>query len=273
MILYHGGIGSYKFNRTEPKISVLESYAHTKHPKLKDWMGSYFMDSGAYSVWCSGKTIDLQSFIAFCKEHGKMFTAVAALDVIGSSEGSFENYLRMRDGGLDPIPVFHNGESFSWLEKYLATGATYIGLGGMAKGAPAARMSFIRDVFTRYPDPTKVGFHGFGITAPNLLGMFPWRSCDSTAAAMTAMNGNIISPFGNPTIGSGLDAGRSAKQTTAVMDELRVWVESIGGDWERAVRKDAGGAYERAWISVHELNRIANTAPTTYNPRVKGFQL
>lgn len=165
MILYHGGIGSYKFNRTEPKISVLESYAHTKHPKLKDWMGSYFMDSGAYSVWCSGKTIDLQSFIAFCKEHGKMFTAVAALDVIGSSEGSFENYLRMRD------------------------------------------------------------------------------------------------------------AGRSAKQTTAVMDELRVWVESIGGDWERAVRKDAGGAYERAWISVHELNRIANTAPTTYNPRVKGFQL
>lgn len=58
-----------------------------------------------------------------------------------------------------------------------------------------------------------------------------------------------------------------------VTEQLRAWVASVGGDWDRAVRKDGDGVYERAWISIQELNRIANTAPTTYNPKVKGFRL
>ena len=90
---------------------------------------------------------------------------------------------------------------------------------------------------------------------------------------MTGMNGAIITPFGNPTIGSGLDQGRSAKQTEAVSERLREYVKSIGGDWDRAIQKNADGAYERAWISIQELNRIANTAPTRFVSAVKGFIL
>ena len=265
MILYHGGIQSSRIDPTP--IDHLDTYFYSRNsPKVFPGGGGLFMDSGAFSIWQRGGVIDLDTYIMYLKSYQDMIDVSAALDVIGSADGSFTNYLRMRDAGLDPIPVFHDGESFDWLEKYIEMGCTYIGLGGMAKGNPASRMAFIRSVFTRFPDPTKVGFHGFGVTSTDLMTMFPWRSCDSTAAVMMGATGTICTPYGKVTVGSGLDQGRSAKQTAGRIEVVRAWVESIGRDWERAIRKDADGRGERVHINCIELTRIANTAPTTYNP-------
>lgn len=274
MILYHGGLNSYRFRTDEPKIPRLDTYYHAqKKPRKESWADPLFMDSGAFSVWKQGGTLSLDTYMEYLRTWKDLIHVYAALDVIGSAEGSFENYLRMRDAGLDPIPCFHHGEPLSWLEKYVEAGATYIGLGAVAKASTATRWAFLREVFQRFPDPAKVGFHGFGVTAEDMLTAFPWKSCDSTAAVMTASFGTIITPFGNATVAEGLDAGRSAKQTPAVMDKLRSWVESVGGDWDRAVQKTPDGAYERAWVSIRELTRLANTAPLTYIPTVKGFHL
>lgn len=274
MILYHGGLNSYRFRDGVPKIPRLDTYYHAqKKPRKEVWADPLFMDSGAFSVWKQGGALDLGSYMEYLRTWKDLIHVYAALDVIGSAEGSFENYLRMRDAGLDPIPCFHHGEPLAWLEKYVEAGATYIGLGAVAKASQAARFAFFREVFQRYPDPAKVGFHGFGITAGPMLLSFPWKSCDSTAAVMTAAFGTMITPFGNVSVGAGLDAGRSAKQTVSVMGALEEWATSIGGDWARAIQKTPDGIYERAWISIQELNRLASTVPATYTAPFKGFQL
>jgi hypothetical protein len=41
----------------------------------------------------------------------------------------------MKDAGLKPLPVFHHGEHFSWLERMLADGESYIGI-STAKNLP-----------------------------------------------------------------------------------------------------------------------------------------
>jgi hypothetical protein len=46
---------------------------------------------------------------------------------------SYENCYYMRSQGLDPVPVFHAGEDYCWLERYLQRGCTDIGLAGVER--------------------------------------------------------------------------------------------------------------------------------------------
>src|SRR5262249_19631321 len=100
------------------------------------------IDSGAYTAWSrGGPPIDLGDYIEFLKCND--WHCCISLDVIAGQDAqrewrsermeqaanqSYQNYARMRDAGLDPIPTFHQDEDFTWLDKYRADGADYIAI-------------------------------------------------------------------------------------------------------------------------------------------------
>ena len=267
-----GWINSPRFARGRREIHCLGSFGFgATAPKVPGCVGQFFMDSGAFSVWRSGKTVRLEDYITFLKEYLEMLDVYAALDVIGDAEASFRNYVAMREAGLDPMPCFHIGEPFSWLEKYVEAGATYIGLGGVAQRSSGDRHQFLREVFQRFPDPAKVGFHGFGIASRALWTQYPFRSCDSTTAAMAGASRVVKTPQGSLEFRT-----RTAKRRPPgiVENALRAWIAAAGGSYEVASRPEPEGGYECAYLTAVSLDEIANSIPLfTYIPTVKGFHL
>jgi hypothetical protein len=101
------------------------------------------LDSGAYSAWSGGGRVDLDPYIDFIKQNKQFLSGYVTLDKIPGENGrrdndpvalehaasiSYRNHQKMRNKGLNPIPVIHRGERDYWLEKYLLEGEGYIGL-------------------------------------------------------------------------------------------------------------------------------------------------
>jgi hypothetical protein len=98
---------------------------------------------------------------------------------------------------LSPIPVFHQGERFYWLEKMLQDGETYIGISPYLRSHQNEIIKWADQCFTRITD-TKgnplIKTHGFGVTACNLCIRFPWTSVDSTSWSVGGGYGTILVP-------------------------------------------------------------------------------
>ena len=171
----------------------------------------FFLDSGAFSAWSQGTTIDIDEYIAFIKANIDHIEVYASLDHIGGEPGraptkaernegaeiSWQNYLYMKKEGLDPIPVFHCGEDWRWLDNMLDHGCDYIGLGGMARNSSKDRVAWLDEVFDRITNDKGqplVKTHGFGMTAIPLIFRYPWYSVDSTSWFQTGNFGGIMLP-------------------------------------------------------------------------------
>lgn len=166
------------------------------------------LDCGAYSAWLRRENIDLDAYIAFIKEHGSKFFSVVALDVIpgqgatrrGIEEGaaqSARNFTYMRGKGIDPIPVFHMGEQWHWLDKMLDQRIPYIGISPDMRASQVTILRWLDHCFTRITDKDGIPLcksHGFGVTAHRIVRRYPWFSVDSTTWALSAANGNVLMP-------------------------------------------------------------------------------
>lgn len=172
---------------------------------------TFFLDSGAYSAWSRGTEIDLDEYCAFIKANADLIEVYACLDCIPGSPGktatqqqredaaelSWKNYLYMVNEGLDPLPVFHFGEDFKYLERMLEYGCKYIGIGGLVGIPGEHRRVWLDRVFNRITD--EKGFpivktHGFGMTSIPLIFRYPWFSVDSTTWIKITANGGIYLP-------------------------------------------------------------------------------
>jgi len=168
----------------ERKPALLVSFvylaAFLKKQRLysyRDWV----LDSGAFSAWKSGTTINLQQYINTCRELQKRdptLTEVFALDVIGDWKGTLQNTEEMWKQGIEAIPTFHFGEPEDAL---IEIAKTYpkIAIGGIA-GIPGtkARKRWIGQCFARVW-PKKI--HGFAVGADDLIMSFPFHSVDATS--------------------------------------------------------------------------------------------
>lgn len=158
-------------------MPVLESFAYRKDyfERYRPTWARAFLDSGAFTELSQGVAIDLGAYIAFAQEHGKFYDVVANLDDIRGDVGrSQRNFRAMRDAGLKPLPVFHQGEPWSVLDEVIAAAPErYIGLGFQRPitGAEA----WLEEVFSRVPSDVRT--HGFAMT--NYL-QFPFHSVDSS---------------------------------------------------------------------------------------------
>lgn len=176
---------------------------------------TFMLDSGAFSVWNSGAEIDLEVYINFCKQHpgvsyyvcldkipGKPGTAVIRTpDVLNEAALiTWQNYLRMIEElpKEKVIPVFHRGESFDWLAKYMEFGCPYVGFGQIGLGSKETQKAYLREISKHVLDSAGrllVKTHGFAVTSFQLMNYMPWHSVDSASWLKQAAFGVVYVPY------------------------------------------------------------------------------
>lgn len=138
-----------------------------------------FADLGAYSAMTQGGSVDVLEYAEWVKRWSHWFSVYANVDAIGDAKGTRENQERLESLGLNPLPVFHTGESFDVLEWYLER-YPYMALGGMVPYAihPEKLIPWIVKCFKLAGGRTV--FHGFGCTTWDIIKAIPWYSVDSS---------------------------------------------------------------------------------------------
>ena len=169
------------------------------------------IDSGAFSVWNSGKKkkikISVKAYIDFCRKLIKAAECpltFVSLDVIaGSKEDGliptpeqsevackegWENYMTMRAAGISVIPTFHEFDDPKWLFMYLRE-TDHIAVSPRKRGvSQELKIEWLASVFAETGLDTKV--HGLGIAGSEAMENFPFFSVDSRAWLQGA-NGNF----------------------------------------------------------------------------------
>lgn len=186
----------------------LESYYYlndkiVRHVKRKD--RQIFLDSGAYSAFTLGASIDLREYCRFINKERSIIEVASNLDMIGAGyeKETYDN-LKLMEGMITKndrekrivYPVHHLRDSDYWIEKYLGEGYDYIFLGGMAKQPTSVLRHWLDHMWGKYltnSDGTpKVRVHGFGLTSDELMLRYPWYSVDSTAWVMASSFGYVM---------------------------------------------------------------------------------
>lgn len=180
------------------KLRILLSYWYYKDADLDELFATcfsepfpdVFADSGGFSAMTQGAQIDVVEYANWIKRYKHLFTTYANLDVIGDAEETRDNQKRLEDLGLEPLPVFHTGENWEYLEWYVER-YPYIALGGMV---PYMRhqKKIIPWIIKAYKLAAgRSVFHGFGATSWNVINNFPWYSVDSSSWGMGFRYGEV----------------------------------------------------------------------------------
>lgn len=180
----------------------LESYHYLAKQQeipqqLRDLKKGIFLDSGAFSAFTRGVTIDLQEYADFVIENKDILHTASNLDIIGrgSEEGTYKNQKTLEKMGATIQPVHHARDADKWLQKYMAEGYDYIFLGGMVPETTQYLREWLDHMWGTYltnKDGTpKIKVHGFGLTTGELMWRYPWYSVDSTSWVMNSSFGSI----------------------------------------------------------------------------------
>ena len=171
------------------------------------------LDSGAFSAWNKGATINLQEYITFCLDHYEMLDYIVNLDVIPSSpyqkvtkedsknsvKQGWGNYKTMLNAGISKdklIHVFHQGEDMKWLKRMVKQ-IPYIGVSPANDKTTQQKILWLdecMDYVTDNQGTPIVKFHGFGVTSLRIMLRYPWYSVDSTSWVVTGRMGSIYIP-------------------------------------------------------------------------------
>ncbi len=155
------------------------------------------LDSGAFSAYTKKTEINIEDYILFIKKNQKFLENYINLDVIGSAELSWKNQEYIESKGLKPLPVFHPGDDWKYLERCLEE-YDHFCIGGIADTPTnARRVPFLDKCFRMICDKDgipKSKIHGLGVTSPVLLRRYPFYSVDSTSWLMSGATGVIIIP-------------------------------------------------------------------------------
>jgi hypothetical protein len=118
-------------------------------------------------------------------------------EVKASGSQSYANLQAMKDAGLRPIPVFHQGEAIAWLEKMLHDGEPYLGV-SPAKNMPwYLQQEWLDRIFAIVSDRAGhalVKIHGFGIASVDWLKRYPFFSVDTAGWSRASGFGKIYAP-------------------------------------------------------------------------------
>lgn len=180
-----------------------------------------FIDSGAFSMWTKGITVNTDDYINWLNTRtihldlfgqvdsipGNINTVATSSQVKEAANRTWENYLYMRERLEQPeklLYTFHVGEDTEFLKNALNwtdqnnNHIPYIALGGMVGKPNHVRKAFLDSCFniiksSKNPD---VKVHAFGMTSFSLLESYPITSADSTTWIMVGAMGNVMSDFG-----------------------------------------------------------------------------
>lgn len=139
-------------------------------------------DSGAFSAYTQGATIDLDAYAGWLKLWRPHLFWAASLDVFGDPARTFANWRTLRDRHqLDTVPTVHIGTDLKWVDAYAVEGVDFLGLGGMVGQDRGAQLRFLVHVlrYARDHHP-HLRFHAWGTTTHTMLARVPIYSADSS---------------------------------------------------------------------------------------------
>lgn len=164
-----------------------------------------FLDSGAFSAWTQGTSINIDEYIQFIKDNQDIIEIYANLDVIGlggnrpnrlTAEKTLENQKYMEKAGLHPLPCFHMGEPMEFLDYYVEN-YDYLALGVAGQSGNQLTV-WLNDCFLNHicdkEGKPKIKIHGFAVTSLTIMLKYPWWSVDSTSWVVTGRMGSIFVP-------------------------------------------------------------------------------
>lgn len=163
---------------------LLISYAYIKGDVSGDLVGvDLLIDSGAFTAYTLGKSIDLQAYTAYLQKNAKNITAAFALDVIGDHEASLRNYRQQKAAlgkSVELIPTWHVTSPLDNLRE-LCEEADYVAVGG-AVGYSTQQRALMRTLVQAHKIAREHGtrLHGLGMTS-NQTRRLPWYSVDSSS--------------------------------------------------------------------------------------------
>ena len=278
MILYHGGDPMKTLRLIKGfSANTLIAFSKSKNTVWRPWYNNLFIDSGAFAVNNSGKSISIDEYCQylFDRKENSDKIVYASLDVIGNPDESYKNYKYMVKSGLYPIPVFHIGEDIKHLYR-LAKISNYIGLGGTVGYSNKERFYFFNKVFSLFPDPKEIGFHGFGVNDVNMIRSYPWKSVDARSAHIAARFGSIHTPWGlirmNPNMPSTGPATILWQTDPHKKKKIEKYLQDIGVDVEKTMLQNTVGKVERCKASIIYFEKhIKPQCPTYFKSQINYF--
>lgn len=130
----------------------------------------------------------LRGYLDFLKKWGDRFSGYVELD-LGDEREKTRLRMRFHEEGLDPIPVYHQRDPFSYLIK-LMEDYDYIALGAVAN-MPEDEVRRISARIFRRAREYGVKLHGLGMTKVEMMKRFPWYSVDSITWISSVKYGRI----------------------------------------------------------------------------------
>lgn len=179
----------------------LESYHYVHRQaaveKLRREKVKVFLDSGAFSAFSQGATINLKEYCKYIKRNSDIIDFASVLDAIGDPKGTWENQAESERQGVNVLPCWHFGEDDA-IGQYYIDRYPHITLGGLVPVSTGQMQTWLDRIFARYlthPDGTpKVKVHGFGVTSLPMMMRYPWYSVDSSTWAQWANAGVMLLP-------------------------------------------------------------------------------
>lgn len=231
---------------------LLESYHYiykdTFVNAIRERGDMIFLDSGAFSAFTLGATLDIVAYCDYVKQNEDILRKddgvlmVSVLDGIGEAQLTYDNQLKMESLGVRPLPCFHAGEDERYLEHYVKN-YDYITLGGMVGSHTSQLIIWLDRMWDKYLTDAsgnpRIKVHGFGITSVPIMERYPWASCDSSSWVQSAAYGTVITPnYGPMTVSTKspdrYEAGRHVSNLPAIVQDrvLELFIEH-GFDYER----------------------------------------
>lgn len=179
--------------------------------KKNGWTGKLMIDNGEFSFHRHGGSINIDEYINWLNENDEYIDYAIAVDNIPgkwrqprtlndyqvATQKTWDNYLYMIDRVKSPnklLPVFHQGDDFSALERFLnLPKLEYICIAGSKDLTNADREVFYERCFeliNKIKPHIKV--HCLGSATISNVEKFPFTSLDSTTCNMVAAMGNVF---------------------------------------------------------------------------------
>lgn len=240
-------------NRLLSQINERKTIYTFIEAKKNGWKGKLLIDSGAFSVHKSGKVADLDEYIQFLNDNHEYLDYYIQLDdipgkwgqpktieqVTESPKKSWNNYLYMITKLIEPkklLPVFHQGENFSYLEQMLnfkdnnGEPIYYICLSSNKELPTKDRLLFYKKCYEiiHSSNNPNVKIHSLGTQSKVQCEQFPFTSSDATSWILTAANGNLYTDFGTILISDMQSSDKSNVLNNVGLDLFRNYVESKG---------------------------------------------
>ncbi len=191
--------------------NILESYHYIKGQRfvdvIRDQGAKVFLDSGAFSAWNIGTSVDIDAYCDYVIKNRDIFRVecgevmASVLDGIGDPLKTYQNQIYMESKGAKPLPCFHYGEDPQYLDYYLAN-YNYITIGGLVGKSKPDQEKWLDRIWNNHilngAGRAKVAVHGFGMTAESLMKRYDWFSCDSSSWIQNASFGGIFTTEWGP---------------------------------------------------------------------------